>query len=401
MRFLAIAACSASLGACAEVPAQPDLRTEIVTVESLVLGQTRPVTVYLPTSYPFSDDRYPVLLVLDGDESVAPTAAAIVSELSSFTAGKVPELIVVAVPNIERSWDLTPPFSAPQPAAKAIVPVERTGGALDFLRFLETELLPVIDVRFRTWPVRYLAGHSYGGLFGLVALIERPTLFSGVIAGSPSAWYDDFAIVQRLRASLAQRPDSPQWLFVSAGAADHPTITTSLDSLVSVLEAAAPPSLSWRAAIIEDEDHTGAQFPTLRSGLGFVFSDFRIPASTLATLEVDSLPSIYGRLSARYGWQVQPPSWAYWRLILTQDIAGRPSEVLRGTALAFATRVPWHPLAYSGCYYFLAGNEEDLPVASACADSAVAVARRGGFWDGELETVARRLRAGAPQQRAP
>jgi hypothetical protein len=368
----------------------------MVTVESVILGQERPATVYLPTSYPFSNDRYPVLIVLDGDESVAPTAAGIVSEQSAFTTGKVPELIVVAVPNFERAWDLTAPLSAPQPVAGAIVPMERTGGALDFLRFLETELLPVIDGRFRTWPVRYLSGHSYGGLFGLVAFIERPTLFSGVIAGSPSAWYDDFAVVPRLRASLIQRPDSPQWLFLSAGATDHPTVTASLDSLVSTLEAANPPGLNWRAAIIEDEDHTGARFPTLRSGLDFLFSDFRIPASTLATLEVDSLPSIYGRLSARYGWRVQPPSWAYWRLILAQDIAGRPSEVVRQTALAFATRFPWHPLAYSGCYYFLAGTEENLPVASACADSAVAAARRGGFWDGELEAIARRLRGSPP-----
>ena len=55
-----------------------------------------------------------------------------------------------------------------------------------YLAALEAEVLPFVESRYRTAPSRLLAGHSLGGLFTTYALVNRPDLFNGYIALSPS-----------------------------------------------------------------------------------------------------------------------------------------------------------------------------------------------------------------------
>ena len=60
-------------------------------------------------------------------------------------------------------------------------------GAPRFLRFLETELLPTIESRYRIDPTRrILAGQSRSGYFVLWSAMEAPDLFWGRIASNPA-----------------------------------------------------------------------------------------------------------------------------------------------------------------------------------------------------------------------
>jgi predicted alpha/beta superfamily hydrolase len=52
------------------------------------------------------------------------------------------------------------------------------GGAAVFLDFIEKELVPHVEGRYPVTDFRTLIGHSYGGLFTIYALSERPTLFN-------------------------------------------------------------------------------------------------------------------------------------------------------------------------------------------------------------------------------
>ena len=74
--------------------------------------------------------------------------------MSSGASGnrKIPEMIVVAIQNVDRRRDFTPD--------KIITVRENnSGGGERFLSFLEEELIPVIDQNFRTEPYRILFGH--------------------------------------------------------------------------------------------------------------------------------------------------------------------------------------------------------------------------------------------------
>ncbi|WP_157667776.1 alpha/beta hydrolase [Comamonas serinivorans] len=143
-----------------------------LTLDSAVLGQSRSVAVSLPASYGREPGlRYPVLVLLDGPQQLAHTES-----LVRFLArGEViPELLVVAVAPIDRSRELTPARvtdaprgPGPQTATPVVGPqathAAQTGGADDFLAFIEHELLPALDRSYRTTAWRALFGHPTAG----------------------------------------------------------------------------------------------------------------------------------------------------------------------------------------------------------------------------------------------
>jgi predicted alpha/beta superfamily hydrolase len=99
---------------------------------------------------------------------------------------KIPEMIVVAIQNVNRNRDFTPD--------KIITTRENDfGGGDRFLSFLEDELIPQLDQEYRTIPYRILYGHSLGGLLATHAYMKEKTLFNSFIAVDPSfgAWDAD------------------------------------------------------------------------------------------------------------------------------------------------------------------------------------------------------------------
>ena len=75
-----------------------------------------------------------------------------------------------------------------------------TGGAAAFLDFIEDELKPMIAAELPINPARsVLFGHSFGGLFALYALFNRPSAFQAFVAGSPSIWFGERVILKSER----------------------------------------------------------------------------------------------------------------------------------------------------------------------------------------------------------
>src|SRR5688572_31874686 len=84
---------------------------ERMSMRSAVLGEERRYSVYLPESYrdaKYAPRHYPVMYLLDGDSSFH-FATGIVHFMSAGLTGsiQIPELIVVAIPNTDRTRDLT------------------------------------------------------------------------------------------------------------------------------------------------------------------------------------------------------------------------------------------------------------------------------------------------------
>ena len=153
------------------------------SLRSEVLGEDREYLLSLPDSYNeqgASYKRYPVLIVLDGNVHFK-SIAGMVNYMSSDAcrSWKIPEMIVVAIKNVDRRRDYTPD--------KVITVRENnTGGGDKFLSFLEDELLPELDRKFRTAPYRILFGHSLGALLATHAYMKEKTLFNSFIAVDPS-----------------------------------------------------------------------------------------------------------------------------------------------------------------------------------------------------------------------
>ena len=163
----------------------PALRGGYFKHASQAVGRDFHVYVRVPEGYdPTSTKRYPVVYLLDGD-SLFPMLAP--AHLFLHYDEKLPEAIVVGIayggfdPSInKRNVD----FSAPAGDASP----EQAHGAPEVLRFLEDELLPTVEARYRVDPSRrVLLGQSRAGYFILWSALEAPDLFWGRIASNPSS----------------------------------------------------------------------------------------------------------------------------------------------------------------------------------------------------------------------
>ncbi len=168
----------------------PILIGERFQLYSQAIGETRSYFVHFPEDYGLSNDRYPLLIVLDGagDFQHASTTADLLAD-----AGRIPRMLVVGIPNTLRNRDMIP-FAA-------------GSGSENFLKFLTTELIPKLDHDLRTQPHRILVGHSFGGLFGLYALIKAPEVFKGYIIASATLEGDNRGLARTVGTFLEAHKD--------------------------------------------------------------------------------------------------------------------------------------------------------------------------------------------------
>ncbi len=151
------------------------------TFHSDILNEERGYLISLPDSYnnaEFSNRRYPLLVILDGNTHFH-AITGMAGYMSKGRNPKIPEMIIVAIQSVDRRRDFTPD--------KVITVRENnTGGGDKFLDFLEKELIPDIDTKYRTDSYRILFGHSLGGLITTHAYLKEETLFNAFIAVDPS-----------------------------------------------------------------------------------------------------------------------------------------------------------------------------------------------------------------------
>jgi predicted alpha/beta superfamily hydrolase len=131
---------------------------------------------------------FPVLVLVDGHAlfPVAATAARLQAQRPEATGVGPAVVIGIGYPDAR-------PFDAER-RQRDLLPVP--GGADRFLDMIVDEVLPAAAEIAPLDPARRaLAGHSYGGLFVLHVLFTRPGLFESLVAGSPSIWWQDRAIL--------------------------------------------------------------------------------------------------------------------------------------------------------------------------------------------------------------
>ncbi|AGH44804.1 alpha/beta hydrolase [Paraglaciecola psychrophila] len=92
-----------------------------------------------------------------------------------------------------------------------------SGGANNFLDFIEKELIPYVNKSYRTNNFKILSGHSLGGLLTVYALQSRPYLFQAHFAFSPSLWWHNQVIFEDAKNFLANTPQLNNYLYLNLG----------------------------------------------------------------------------------------------------------------------------------------------------------------------------------------
>lgn len=278
-------------------------------IRAAPLTEERPILLSLPGSYGTSRDHYPVLYLLDGDAHFTHTRGTL-----DFLArcGLMPEVILVGIPNTQRTRDLTPTQGRIKRPDGSHGVVAGSGGGEAFLDFIEKTLIPQIEGRYRTQPFRILAGHSFGGLLALHALVTRPHLFQGIIAASPSLGWDEGQPLRGLEEFLQRKPKLKATLFVSmANEEAQDARPNRFDRLQGLLRGTKRESgIAWEARAFPDEAHGSVVLRSHYWGLKKVFEGWRMMVdgrSGAAFIGAKEVEAHYAQLSERMGFPVAPP----------------------------------------------------------------------------------------------
>jgi uncharacterized protein len=266
-----------------------DVRSFVVT--SRTSGRAYQISVALPDGYSPRHSPYPVLYASDANAEFGTVVET--ARLLAFGRA-IPGVVVVGVgypnpgqgfraSNVSRTFDLTPtadpdwirtegPAGMPQPVPAP----DRSGGAPQFLAFLRTQLVPLIERRYNvSHEDRAFAGHSLGGLFGTYALLEGGGLFHRFVIMSPSLWWDHYAVLKLEDAYAASGKPMAARVFFSTGALEdgtggHP-MTSDARSFADKLAGRSYRDLELKSQVFEGEDHGSAMFGALSRGLRFVY----------------------------------------------------------------------------------------------------------------------------------
>lgn len=301
-------------------PEQEWLRgPEKITFRSEVLGEERTILVRLPEGYEKTARRYPVLYVLDGEYFFQQAVAAVqfLSELGyDRSQRRIPELIVVGIVNVDRERDYTPTYAPEQSGGRLSFPT--SGGAGAFQEFLEREVFPLVESRYRAHPDRALSGWSLGGLFTVHAFLESPSLFSRYLAISPSLWWDDSLLVKDTRERLRRGGSlSPKPLVITLGTLEGGDMDGSVRKLFApLLMNRAPASLAFTFREIPDEGHGYVPYKAYYDGLSAAFADWVVPPEVLQE-GLEAVEEFFENRADRYGHPVNVPLSVYRLLSLT------------------------------------------------------------------------------------
>lgn len=190
--------------------AQTDNKVTIGTIEhftSKILNEDRELRIYVPNSGSeniFSQQKYPVLYLLDG-EAHFNSVVGMMQQLCNNGNTVVPEMIIVGISNTDRMRDLSPTHIKDDLPVMDSIAAKNTGGNEKLFAFMEKELFPYIENKYKTEPYRMLIGHSLGGLTVINALVNHTQLFNAFIAIDPSMWWDHERFLNDCKTKLTQK----------------------------------------------------------------------------------------------------------------------------------------------------------------------------------------------------
>lgn len=218
------------------------------TVRSVELSENRNLNIYLPEGYSKDlKESYPVIYLLDGSVDEDFIHIAGLMQFSNFPwVNILPKSILVGIENVDRKRDFT--FPTRNEKDKKDFPT--TGGSANFISFIEKELQPFIEKKYRTNSSKMIIGQSLGGLLATEILFKKPELFNSYIIVSPSLWWDDQSLL-----SIEKKTVKIKKLIYIAVGKEGDIMEKDARRLHSLLEERKQANTQIRFEYFPDENH--------------------------------------------------------------------------------------------------------------------------------------------------
>ena len=252
---------------------------------SIVNGQEYVLQISLPAGYNKTNQKYPVVFLMDSQWDF-PLVAALYGQ--QYYDGFVPEMIIVGItwggnhpnPDSLRARDYTPTNEKRLP---------QSGGADKFLSVIKNEVFPLVEKNYRIDANdKTLVGCSLGGLFTMYTLFTQPGMFNRYVAASPAFMWNNKILYKYEEQHHANKSNPPSKLFMCVGGVE--TSVPDYEKLTEFLNSRHYSNLQIESKVLENTGHSGTKGIGYEKGLQFVF---KRPSLKLS-------PKILGQYSGIY-----------------------------------------------------------------------------------------------------
>ncbi|MBI9035805.1 MAG: hypothetical protein JEZ03_15190 [Bacteroidales bacterium] len=311
------------------------------TIHSDVLDQDREIFIHLPDGYDNCVSDYPVIYVLDGENTFNTISG--LTDLNAWL-NIMPKMIVVGIPNIDRQHDFMPINDT----------IPTSGNADKFVSFFNQELFPYIKENYRIASFKMIFGFSYTGMFTLHCFKNYPETFNAYIAGSPSLYHNIDKLCEN-EISIKSDTDK-RFLHISIGELESQEYIDNINRFTSYLDKQSHSKILWESITVDAATHeTNLPF-SISYGLNYIFSDW-VKIKQVIYQGIDSVESHFEVLSNQYGYTVKTPEKIYQLLgvyYLENNIVDKSIEIFEKYTQTYESS--WTAFDYLG-QAFVAKND--------------------------------------------
>jgi predicted alpha/beta superfamily hydrolase len=194
---------------------KPFILGVIDEIQSAELAEKRILNIYLPEGYSKDDStKYPVIYLLDGSANEDFIHVVGLVQFYNFEwINQVPKSIVVGIASVDRRRDFTFPTTIQEDKKK----YPTTGHSDKFISFIEKDLQPFIETKYKINNDKTIIGQSLGGLFATEVLLKKPTLFNRYIIISPSLWWNNGSLLNQNSNLLTENFNQKTDIYIGVG----------------------------------------------------------------------------------------------------------------------------------------------------------------------------------------
>ncbi|WNB16755.1 alpha/beta hydrolase-fold protein [Marivirga arenosa] len=222
-----------------------------IILKSDILQEERDIQIFLPTNYEENLKKYPVLYVIDAQRYFL---NGIVFQQNLTWQEIVPEFIVVGI-NTDA--------------------VKRRhlfyNESSKFIQFLEKELIPEINSKYKTLNEQFYFGWEMAAGLGVEICATKPSLFNGFLLASPTHISQDR--LEMVIRTLKNNTKHDLKLYTVLGTIEN-WATESMSSLDSIFRTNSSNNIQWKYNLSDKENHYTTPLTTLNEGLILFFSDY-------------------------------------------------------------------------------------------------------------------------------
>jgi predicted alpha/beta superfamily hydrolase len=219
---------------------------------SKVIGEDYTIYVHFPPGYDTTKTKYPVLYMTDGDwnMTVAMNCFNMLRQDYETTEALIVGIGYGSRPN-QRSRDLNPATGGPK-----------------FISFIEQEVIPFIQSKYRVSDNKALYGYSYGGMFTTMVLFEHPSLFNMIFIGAPGNSGNE--LISSAKKYFANNQDLNCRVFLGVGSFEH-TTAKNIEDFKVYMENQHCKGLDIATAITPNAGHGAALAQVMQNAIAFAY----------------------------------------------------------------------------------------------------------------------------------